>query len=178
MINTYSISASVNAPLLTTPDLIQHELINLTILPVSFFFFSGKKRKTQRSTRGRTGEHDDGRFGKAELVDEEVPHALGVVDASLELVPGEPVRDSDDHGLLAAVWVRRWAWRRVVVRGRGKRGRVGGRGGLWREGAWVSDEGDSVAEGAADGSGARWHLQRRSAVGAVHQQVAVHGCGW
>lgn len=37
------------------------------------------------------GEHDDGRFRKTVLVDEEVFHALGVVDASLELVAREPV---------------------------------------------------------------------------------------
>lgn len=129
---------------------------------------------TQRSKRkkdeGRTREHDDGRFWKAELVDEEVLHALGVVDASLELVSREAVGDADDDGLLAAVGVGRG--RRGAVGG-GRR-RVGGSRGLRREGAWVADEGDGVAEGAADGSRAKWQLQRGAAVGAVHQHVAVH----
>lgn len=118
------------------------------------------------------GEHDDGRFWKAELVDEEVLHALGVVDASLELVSREAVGDADDDGLLAAVGVGRG--RRVAV-GRGRRRRrVGGGRWLRREGAWIADESDSAAEGAADGSRARWQLQRGAAVGAVDQHVAVH----
>ncbi|KAL9277349.1 hypothetical protein ACSQ67_025102 [Phaseolus vulgaris] len=50
----------------------------------------------------------------------------------------------------------------------------GGSRGLRRDGAWVADESDSVADGAADGSGARWQLQRDAAVGAVDQHVAVH----
>ena len=117
-------------------------------------------------------EHDDGRFWKAELVDEEVLHALGVVDASLELVSREAVGDADDDGLLAAVGVGRG--RRVAV-GRGRRRRrVGGGRWLRREGAWIADESDSAAEGAADGSRARWQLQRGAAVGAVDQHVAVH----
>lgn len=119
------------------------------------------------------GEHNDGRFGKIELVDEKVFHALSVVDASLELVPGEPVRDAYDDGLLAAVGVRRRAGWCVVVGG-WWRMRVGGSRGLRRDGAWVADESDSVADGAADGSGARWQLQRDAAVGAVDQHVAVH----
>lgn len=119
------------------------------------------------------GEHDDGRFWKIELVDEEVAHALGVVDASLELVPREAVGDANDDGLLAAVGVGRRAGRRVLVGG-GRRGRVGGRRGLVREGAWVADQSNSVAEGAADGSGARRDLQSGAAVGAVYQHVAVH----
>lgn len=131
---------------------------------------------TQRSKRkkdeGRTREHDDGRFWKAELVDEEVLHAFGVVDATLELVAGEAVGDADDDGLLAAVGVGRG--RRVAV-GRGRRRRrVGGGRWLRREGAWIADESDSAAEGAADGSRAKWQLQRGAAVGAVHQHVAVH----
>lgn len=117
-------------------------------------------------------EHDDGRFRKAKLIDEKVSHAFGVIDTSLKLVPRETVRDADDDGLLAAVRVGRRARRRVVV-GRGRGRRVGG-GGLGREGAWVSDVSDSVAEGAADGSGARWQLERGAAVGTVHQHVAVH----
>lgn len=63
----------------------------------------------------------------------------------------------------------------MIVRGRWRVGRRRWR--LRREGAWVSDESDSVAEGAADGSGARWKLERRAAVGAVDEHVAVHGCG-
>lgn len=117
-----------------------------------------KRRENQRSKDEKcTGEHNDGRFRKTELVDEKVFHALSVVDASLELVPREPVRDAYDDGLLAAVGVGRGSGRRVVVGGWWRR-RVVGRRGLRRDGAWVGDESDSVAEGAADGSCARWQL--------------------
>lgn len=130
-----------------------------------------RKKQKNHPIRKRTGEHDDGRFWKFELVDEKVFHALGIVDASLELVARVPVRDADDHGLLAAVEARRRTGRRVEARrGTWNRVRLG-----W-ESAWVGDGSDSLAEGAADGSGAGWQLQRRSAVGAVDEHVAVHGC--
>jgi len=134
----------------------------------------GKRREKQRSKEERcTGEHNDGRFWKTELVDEKIFHALSIVDASLELVPGEPVRDAYDDGLLSAVGVGRGAGRRVVVGGWWRMRLVGSRG-LRRDGAWVGDESDCVADGAADGSGARWQLQRDAAVGTVDQHVAVH----
>ena len=66
------------------------------------------------------GEHDDARFGEVELVHEKVFHALGVVDATLQFVPGVFVRNADDHRLLAAVSIRRGARRCVVVGGRGR----------------------------------------------------------
>lgn len=53
------------------------------------------------------GEHDDGVVGEAEAGGEEVAHALGVVDAALELVPREAVGDPADHGALPAVRGRR-----------------------------------------------------------------------
>lgn len=39
---------------------------------------------------------------------------------------------------------------------------------LRREGAWVCDVRDSVAEGAADGGGAGRELERGAAVGAIY----------
>ncbi|KAJ1401853.1 adenylosuccinate lyase [Sesbania bispinosa] len=51
----------------------------------------------------RTSEHEDGIWGKMELVDENGAHPLGQVDASLDLVRRVPVRDADDHRLLAAI---------------------------------------------------------------------------
>lgn len=70
-----------------------------------------------------TSEHNNGIFWKLELVDEEVLHAFGVIDATLELMPRVLVRYPADHRLLPAVHVRRRTRRRVVV-GRGRRGRV------------------------------------------------------
>ena len=62
------------------------------------------------------GEHDDGVVGEVEARREEVAHALGVVDATLELVPRVSIRDPTDHGLLATMGVGRRSRRRVVVR--------------------------------------------------------------
>ena len=45
-----------------------------------------------------------------------------------------------------------------------------------REGAWVGDVSNGVAQRAADGCDARWQLQRGPAVRAVDEHVAVHGC--
>ena len=50
------------------------------------------------------------------------------------------------------------------------RRRVGGRGERWRrDGAWIGDVCDSVADGAAYGSGSLRELERCTAAGAVHQ---------
>lgn len=38
-------------------------------------------------------EHDDGVVGEVEARHEQVPHALGVVDAALELMPRVPIRE-------------------------------------------------------------------------------------
>lgn len=51
-------------------------------------------------------EHENGIRSEFKLVDEKVTHALGVVDASLELVARETVRDTADHSSLPAVGVR------------------------------------------------------------------------
>lgn len=98
-------------------------------------------------------------------------HALGVVDAALELVPGEAVRDPADHGALSAVRGRgrRAPRRRRRLRAPGgvrDRARRGGRG----------DVGDGAADGAADAGRPVRQLQRRAAAGAVdeHHHLA---CG-
>lgn len=106
------------------------------------------------------GEHEDGGLGELEPIGQQELHALGVVDAALELVPGVPVRDAAYQGSL-----------RAVGRRRGPRRPVGRRRPLRRrQGARIGDEGDGVAEGAADGGGTRWQLQRSAAIGAVDQQ--------
>lgn len=130
------------------------------------------------------GEHEDGGLGELEAIGQQELHALGVVDAALELVPGVPVRDAAYQGSLRAVGRRRGPRRpvgrrrplrrivlgevMVVVEGGGGGG--GGVGGGGRQGARIGDEGDGVAEGAADGGGTRWQLQRSAAIGAVDQQ--------
>lgn len=101
-----------------------------------------------------------------ELVHEKVPHALGVVDAPLELVPRVPVRYPADHRPLPPVGARRGARRRVAVGRRRRRGRVRR---CWRGRAVIGDVRDGLADGAADGSGSRRELQRGAAAGAVHQ---------
>lgn len=91
-------------------------------------------------------EHDNAIFWKLELVDEEIPHALGIIDATLELMPRVLIRDPADHRLLPPVRVGGRAWRRVRVRsGRWRRVRIWSgrwrRVGGWRlrEAAWVGD---------------------------------------
>nr|GMC82526.1 hypothetical protein Iba_chr04bCG14200 [Ipomoea batatas] len=116
----------------------------------------------------------NGRFWKLKLVDEKVAHTLGVIETSLELVPGVPVRYADDHGLLAAVRVGWRARRGVVIRRR--------RGGGWRtrrrpmmssrrriDGAWIGDLSHGLANCTPDGSGARRQLQLGPAVGAIYK---------
>lgn len=48
-------------------------------------------------------ERDDGGLGEVKTVDEEILHAVGVVDATLELVPRITIRDTDDHCPLPTV---------------------------------------------------------------------------
>jgi hypothetical protein len=94
-----------------------------------------------------------------------VTHALGVVDAAFELVARETIRDATDHGPLPAMGVRQLTGRRVDL---GRRRRGGGR--LRRRGgARVGDMSNSLAESAANRSGAGWELERRPATGAIHQ---------
>lgn len=50
-----------------------------------------------------------------EAIDKEIAHALGVIDAALELVTGIAVRDTADYGLLAAMRRRRRTARGVGV---------------------------------------------------------------
>lgn len=69
-----------------------------------------------------TGEHDDGGFRELEAIYEEIAHALGVVDAALQLVARVAVGDAADDRLLAAVRRRRGPLR-GVVEGGGRRRR-------------------------------------------------------
>lgn len=101
-----------------------------------------------KGSYANTSEHDDGRFREVESIDEEISHALGVVDAALELVPGIPVRDAADHGLLPPV--RR-------------------RGGPRRCAPGIGDGGDRLADDASYRFGAGRELQRRAAARAVDQ---------
>lgn len=110
-------------------------------------------------------KHENGFFREPKLIDEQVFHAFGIVNAPLELVPRVSVRYSADHGALPAVRARRLPGRSMIVR-RGRRRRMGGRG---RGRPGVGDVGDRLADGAADGSGSRRQLQRDVAPGAVHE---------
>lgn len=100
-------------------------------------------------------EHDDGRLWEVKPIDEEIFHALGVIEAALELVSGVPVRDAADHGLLPSMRRRRRPRRR---RNRSR-----------RQAAWIGNVGDAVADGASYRFGARRELQRGVAGRAVHQ---------
>lgn len=94
-----------------------------------------------------TCEHENGRFWKLKLVDEQILHALGVVDAALELVSGVLVGYPADDGLLPAVGRMRRS--EVVVRRRGqrrrRRRRLGVRRRRRRGGAWIGDVSDGLA---------------------------------
>lgn len=57
-------------------------------------------RQYNRIMRDCTCEHENRRFWKLELINQQILHALGVVDAALELVPGVLIRYPTDHGLL------------------------------------------------------------------------------
>ncbi|KAK3014386.1 hypothetical protein RJ639_010163 [Escallonia herrerae] len=72
--------------------------------------------------------------GNKSLAEYQMPHALGVVEAALELVRGKPIRYPYDHCLLHAVSRRGKPQRRVAIRRRraswGRQRRVaGGMGG-------------------------------------------------
>lgn len=116
------------------------------------------------------GEHDDGVVGEPEAGGEEVAHALGVVDAALELVAGEAVRDPADHGALPPV---RGRGRRAPRRRRGLRAPGGIDDGARR--GWRGDVGDGAADGAADAGRAVGQLQRRAAAGAVDEHHHLAG---
>lgn len=143
---------------------------------------STQLRRSYDQTK-HTRKHEDGRFRKLEFIYKQVTHAFRVIDAPFKLVARVPVRYPDDHGLLTPVGARRGArWnQRVRQRGvRARRRRVGRRRRLRRDGTWVGYVSDGMAEGTADGSGARRQLQRRAAVGAIDQHMRIHGClgGW
>jgi hypothetical protein len=108
-----------------------------------------------------TVEHDDRVVGEVEPRHEQVAHALGVVDAPLELVPRVPVGDPAHHGALPPVHQRRG---RAPPRleGPGAAARVG----LPRRGR---DVGDGAADGAADAGRPVRELQRRAAARAIDQ---------
>ena len=119
-----------------------------------------------------TCEHENGLWRELELVDQQVLHALRIIDATFKLVPRVPVRYPNYHRLLPPVRVRRGARRRVAVRRRSRRRRrrVGLRKSRRRRRsvAMVGDVGDSLAESAANRRGSGWELQRGLAIGAIH----------
>ena len=132
-------------------------------------------------------------------MNQEMLHAFGVIDASLELLPGEFVGNSADHGLLPPVRRRRRAsrrriWRRGMryggVRWRRRTGSVAASvwrrtgsvtASVWRRSgsvtasvrrrsfAGIKDVGDRLANSAADRSRASRELEWRSASRAVDQ---------
>lgn len=117
-----------------------------------------------------TGEHKDAFLGEVEPIDEKILHALGVVDAPLQVVPRPLVRHPADHGPLPRVGRRGQAPRRSTARG--GRGRavteaVGSGGGARRRER--GHVGDGAADGAEDGSGVGRELEGGAAVGAVYQ---------
>jgi hypothetical protein len=107
-----------------------------------------------------TIEHDDRIVGEVEARHKQVPHALGVVDAALELVARVAVRDPAHHGALPPVRRRRG---RAPPRRRlhGAAAGVGVRGG--------GDVRDGPADGAADAGRPVRQLQRGAAPRAVDQ---------
>lgn len=114
-----------------------------------------------------------------ESVDEEILHAVGVVDATLELMPRIPIGDTDNHRPLPAVRRRQRAGGTRVRRRRG--GAVAAL--RWSgDASGIGNWGYCVAYGAADRLGPRRQLENRPAAGAVHQHhhsgnVAVIGAG-
>lgn len=124
-------------------------------------------------------KHEDRRFGKLKLVDKQVTHAFRVIDATLELVVGVPVRYTDDHSLLPPVGVG-WGARRsarvrrrsIPISGRRHRGRR-----LCRNSTRIGYVSDGMTEGTSNGSGSRWQLQRRTAVGTVNEHRGIHDGG-
>ena len=107
-----------------------------------------------------TVEHDDRIVGEVEARHEQVPHALGVVDAALELVARVAVRDPAHHGALPPVRRRRGrAPPRRRLHGAAAGVGVGGGG----------DVRDGPADGAADAGRPVRQLQRGAAPRAADQ---------
>ena len=107
-----------------------------------------------------TVEHDDRIVGEVEARHEQVPHALGVVDAALELVARVAVRDPAHHGALPPVRRRRGrAPPRRRLHGAAAGVGVGGGG----------DGRDGPADGAADAGRPVRQLQRGAAPRAADQ---------
>mgnify|MGYP007129915815 CR=1 FL=1 len=101
-----------------------------------------------------TCEQEYGGFWEVEFSGEEELHALGIVEASFELMLGMAIRDATDEGLLGSMGVQRQRdqWRRnrrrrvhIVVAMLVRR---------WRRRR--SYHGDGVAEGASEGLCSRW----------------------
>ena len=68
-----------------------------------------------------TSKHENGIFGKLKLVDEKVTHALGVINATFELVRRVSIRYPTNHRPFFPVCMGRGSRRRVVVGGRRRR---------------------------------------------------------
>lgn len=121
------------------------------------------ERKGRANCELRTSEHKNGGLRKLEPVNQQVLHALGIVDTTFQLVPRVPVRDPADHGPLVAVGRRGLTGRRVVVRRRRSRWgvvlAVAGGGSCSVRRWWsaasrrVGDASDGLAYGAAYGVG-------------------------
>lgn len=118
-----------------------------------------------------TSKHKNRRFRKAKFIDQEIFHALGVINASFQFVTRVLVRNPDYHSFLTAVRVRRRARRRVRVRRRLSRWRVGVRRRLsrWcvgirrRLSRWcvprIAYLSDGLTNSASDGGRTRRQLQ-------------------
>lgn len=124
-----------------------------------------------------TSKHENRRFWKPKLIDQQMFHALSVVDATFQLVAGVLVRYTDNHSLLTAVRVRRRAgWgvgiRRRLIRRR-RRLRIRRRLGRRRRVARIGHVSDCLANSASDRRRTGRHLQRGVAIRAVDQHV--HG---
>lgn len=105
-----------------------------------------------------TSEHYNGRFRKSELINQEIPHALSIVNASFKLVTGETIRHADNNRLLTAMGIG-WRTRRGVIirrrhrRRRRRRRRVKLRIGRWRRrrgSAWISNVCNRLTNSTAD----------------------------
>lgn len=152
----------------------------------SIFFWSQFTVKITKATKVNinsrfppfTSKHDDRSFWESELINQEIFHTLGIVDAPLQLVAGELVRYPDDHSLLTAVSVGRRAGRirrrlRRRRRRRRRRVRIRSRMRRRRRVARIGDVGDRLADSAPNRRRAGRHLQWGAAAGAVDEHV--HG---
>lgn len=121
----------------------------------------------------RTSKHKNWRFRKVKLIDQKILHTLGIINTSLELVPRVPIRYAADQSLFAAVSRGRRSRRRVIVRRRSRhlwlRRRSVIRARRRRNSAWVGDLCHALAYRTPYRSRPRRHLQRGTAVSAVHQ---------